>query len=955
MMKRYMPIALAAILVLAMAVPTAAGPFADVPENHWAYEAVKQLAAYGLIEGFPDGTFKGAEPMTRYQMAMVVARLLVSLDAQIKAEIEAAKAGVTPPPAPAPAAAPTEKIIEKETVTVEKPIIEKVIEQTIVEKLKTEELDALAARVAGVEGKVANVEGAVDAVSGKVDEVDKKADEANAKLVELDGAIALLEGELSVKALDLETKAAAGDADLAEKLAAGDNQLSAAIEAKAQELIVLIDALKAEFGLELTALGVRVVALEEQLALANAKIVDLEQKLGAVDEKATAVGKKLDDHIAGHEKVAISGSSEVVLNDVDIYAPWDVTWDDTEGEFTGSKAWKDPNDIFDSDPDDRHSDGAYYPGSVFEHKLDLTLTAKPADDVVVSVGLATVKNLFAGEDVTNFELGSLSLEVKTPGMLAQLNAGGAVLPEGSFTAYTMTGDMLEDDYGDPAYEGAVAQIKYGKFSGTTLFLRLRDDAPVKTFVGYVVDPDEDLINIGTDEDPIWVLPIHGSVYTWEYPAYARYVCAGDGKVTLTDNLKLGAAYVCRYDDPQSTEVDDQTIANAFSAGKDAVISVYGSFSLAPGWSVSGEVAKDSKYTDADLVSSGTAAKVDVTGKVGSLELTGNVTRVEDTFLPDLANLDPDNDGIQTDIKSVSIDGKLPIGKLELSGGYKVEGDADQVKDWDEWKTNTATAGAKYEMLWGALRVTPSANLENTLYVNDPADVYADNVNVFELTGGVKGEYVAKFKTDTEDEVVPITAEYTVASAGIKESGGAAEPYYTKSVFDLNVDYGLTDNLKLTGGYKWTRMEDKLDAEYDNDDYGVLDYNNSVFKAGAEANFQLTEATKATGSYNYEIKKNLAADTDVYKKSILKTGLSSQLTAKASIDAKAEFYALMNSAEAVYSPLNNLIAELNYTYNITTNTTLKLGYKVVKSDKTEGDDSLVDYTARIISGSLKVTF
>ncbi|MDI7247133.1 MAG: S-layer homology domain-containing protein [Bacillota bacterium] len=929
-MKRYMPIALAAILVLAMAVPTAAGPFADVPENHWAYEAVKQLAAYGLIEGFPDGTFKGAEPMTRYQMAMVVARLLVSLDAQIKAEIEAAKAGVTPPPAPAPAAAPTEKIIEKETVTVEKPIIEKVIEKTIVEKLKTEELDALAAKVAAVEGKVANVEGAVDAVSGKVDEVDKKADDANAKLVELDGAIALLEGELSVKALDLETKAAAGDADLAEKLAAikaeleekiaaGDNQLSAAIEAKAKEFIVLIDALKTEFGLELTALGVRVVALEEQLALANAKIVDLEQKLGAVDEKATAIGAKLDAHIAGHEKVTISGSSEVVLSDVDIYAPWDLTWNEGTGKFEGSVAWKDPNDIFDTGP---HSDGAYYPGSVFEHKLNLTLTAKPADDVVVSVGLATVKNLFAGSDVTNFALDNMSLEVKTPGMLAQLNAGGAVLPEGSFTAYTMTGDMLEDDYGDPAYEGVVAQVKYGKFSGTTLFLRPSDD------VG--------------NETP------------------AVYVCAADGKVSLTDNLKLGVAYVRHYEDPQSIDVANPGY-DPHASYSDTVLSVYGSFTMAPGWTVSGEFAKDVWYgwTNPEQGygedDSGTATKIDVTGKVGSLELAGNVTRVEYSFYPDFVNLDPDNGGIQTDIKSISIDGKLPIGKLELSGGYKVEGDADQVKDWDEWKTNTATAGAKYETLWGALRVTPSADLNNTLYVKDPAGVYADNVNVFKLTGGVKGEYVAKFKTDTEDEVVPITAEYTVTSAGIKESGGAAEPYYTKSVFDLNVDYGLTDNLKLTGGYKWTRMEDKLDVEYDNADYGVVDYNNSVFKAGAEANFQLTEATKATGSYNYEIKKNLAADTDVYKKSILKTGLSSQLTAKASIDAKAEFYALMNSAEAVYSPLNNLIAELNYTYNITTNTTLKLGYKVVKSDKTEGDDSLVDYTARIISGSLKVTF
>ena len=57
--------------------------FEDVPENHWAYEAVKQLAAYGLIQGFPDGTYKGQEPMTRYQMAIVVARLLSDLDTEI--------------------------------------------------------------------------------------------------------------------------------------------------------------------------------------------------------------------------------------------------------------------------------------------------------------------------------------------------------------------------------------------------------------------------------------------------------------------------------------------------------------------------------------------------------------------------------------------------------------------------------------------------------------------------------------------------------------------------------------------------------------------------------------------------------------------------------------------------------------------------------------------------------
>ncbi len=118
MMKRYLPVVLSVLLVIALAVPAAAGPFTDVPENHWAYEAVKQLAAYGLVIGFPDGEYKGNEPMTRYQLAMVVARLLVSLDAQIKAEVEAAKTVI---PAEVPAEAP-------------QPVIEKVVEKTIVEK-----------------------------------------------------------------------------------------------------------------------------------------------------------------------------------------------------------------------------------------------------------------------------------------------------------------------------------------------------------------------------------------------------------------------------------------------------------------------------------------------------------------------------------------------------------------------------------------------------------------------------------------------------------------------------------------------------------------------------------------------------------------------------------------------------------------------------------------------------
>lgn len=50
--------------------------FPDVPTNHWAYEYVKDLADKGLVEGYPDGEFKGDRAMTRYEYAAIIYRAL---------------------------------------------------------------------------------------------------------------------------------------------------------------------------------------------------------------------------------------------------------------------------------------------------------------------------------------------------------------------------------------------------------------------------------------------------------------------------------------------------------------------------------------------------------------------------------------------------------------------------------------------------------------------------------------------------------------------------------------------------------------------------------------------------------------------------------------------------------------------------------------------------------------
>jgi len=75
-------LALVAVFALvAFAAPAfAANPFVDVPMNHWAYDAISQLAAKGIIQGYPDGTYRGNHPMTRYEMSMLVARALATVD-----------------------------------------------------------------------------------------------------------------------------------------------------------------------------------------------------------------------------------------------------------------------------------------------------------------------------------------------------------------------------------------------------------------------------------------------------------------------------------------------------------------------------------------------------------------------------------------------------------------------------------------------------------------------------------------------------------------------------------------------------------------------------------------------------------------------------------------------------------------------------------------------------------
>ncbi|WP_022797490.1 S-layer homology domain-containing protein [Thermus islandicus] len=84
-MKKRLVVLLAGLLTV-LSLGFGLAQFSDVPAGHWAKEAVEALAAKGLLLGFPDGTFRGNENLTRYQAALIIYRLLQQIEEELKAK-----------------------------------------------------------------------------------------------------------------------------------------------------------------------------------------------------------------------------------------------------------------------------------------------------------------------------------------------------------------------------------------------------------------------------------------------------------------------------------------------------------------------------------------------------------------------------------------------------------------------------------------------------------------------------------------------------------------------------------------------------------------------------------------------------------------------------------------------------------------------------------------------------
>lgn len=187
-MKRLYGILLAAVLLLSVSVPVFAAPISDAPAtDHWVYEYYEKVYDAGLIQGYPDGTFKGNKAATRYEVVAFMARLLnyfeerlgeagpdtdtgvttgtVLSEDDVKALIEEALAGVN--------------YVDAATLTEETDLLWTAINE--LEKALRDDLNAMGVRVTTLEKKV-------DALEKSVATLDKSVADLNGEVRDLKAA-----------------------------------------------------------------------------------------------------------------------------------------------------------------------------------------------------------------------------------------------------------------------------------------------------------------------------------------------------------------------------------------------------------------------------------------------------------------------------------------------------------------------------------------------------------------------------------------------------------------------------------------------------------------------------------------------------------------------------------------------------------------------------------------------
>ncbi|PYE48669.1 S-layer homology domain-containing protein [Deinococcus yavapaiensis] len=288
----------------AQAPATAAPALSDVPAGHWAKDAVDRLVQQGIVLGFPDGTFRGTQSLTRYQAAVIIARLLDQIaknepavqqldpetitslqNAVQELAADLAALGVRVADLEENAATKDDLSTLEETInsSVDSKIEEAINNLEIpgsnddaIEELRAS-IDEVNTRIEELSGRVDEVAGSVDEVSGRVDEVAGSVDEVSGRVDEVAGSVDEVSGRVDEVAGSVDEVSGRVD-----EVSGRVDEVAGSVEdltGRVDELADNYDALRADVDDAASSIA----ALNDLTVLLNQDILSLQDRVSAIE------------------------------------------------------------------------------------------------------------------------------------------------------------------------------------------------------------------------------------------------------------------------------------------------------------------------------------------------------------------------------------------------------------------------------------------------------------------------------------------------------------------------------------------------------------------------------------------------------------------------------------------------------------------------------------------------
>lgn len=535
-----------------VAAPASAGVFPDVPVDNWAYDAIKKLAAVGIIQGYSDGTFRGDQPLTRYEFAVYTGRVLEKLESLVRAEARVQVSAALK-------AAQKAQATARDTLKSTNPDTQKMAQDALAKAEAAIKAAGEALQAAEASGEtIKNTQEAADNAVRLAQQAMAAAEKASGKPQQAEGG--LLEG---AGGLGSSLLGSAIEKLVTDKLAAV--QLPAAeVRAQVNEVSKAVQDLAREFKPELEQMGVKVANLEALLANLEEKVGGLDERVAGIDrqvgglkEQVDDVGKKVDnlqekvrvlegassDAQDRARRLKLSGVAETTFEDVHINGSGDPYRDPEKPDYDGDmRTW-------DVEQGEYDLDDIFVATSKFQTRLGLNLEYNPAPGIGTRAGLTLIQDLLdplsgtskSGEPSLVGDNLRIDVDITTPGALQSLHIG-ELKPEAvaeGFSRYTLDRDALTGrSIEEVRRQGAILLLGAGSVSTKAVVGRIQ----------YIPSP--------YTISPAGVLPKDGA---------ARFY-ALRSVVDLGETLKLGSVFVGGVAEPTSDPPTDPPI----TPGRDRV-------------------------------------------------------------------------------------------------------------------------------------------------------------------------------------------------------------------------------------------------------------------------------------------------------------------------------------------------------------------------------------------------